>query len=127
MRTIARSLAGAIAGILILGSAASAETAGRCTHDSWNVDGQPLVAAICVPAVRSPRVDVSETFTRNGTSVNRSLALDVLSGSDVTRAIDDVDLAAVGSSKQLHLTILYRAGTASVEHALLLPGALVLK
>jgi len=127
MATIARSLGGTIAGVVLLGSAVSAQGAGRCTHDSWSVDGLPLVATLCVPAARAAQVDIGETFTRNGTSIARSLPIDVVSGSDATRAIDDIDLAGVGSTKQLHLTILYRGGTASVEHAMLLPGALVLK
>jgi hypothetical protein len=112
--------------MVLFGSAAAAET-GHCTHESWSVEGLPLVATLCVPAARTPRVDVGETFTRNGTTIARSLSIDVVNGSDVTRTIDDVDLTGVGASKQLHLTILYRAGTATVEHAMLLPGALVLK
>ncbi len=127
MRTIARSLGGTIAGMVLLGSAASADPAGRCTVERWTVDGTALTATLCVPLAHSSHVTVSETFARDGQNESRSLDVDVVGGIDVTRAIDDVDLAGVGSTKQLHLTIVYRNGMASVEHALLLPGAVVLK
>jgi len=128
MRTIARSLAGTIAGLLMFGpGAAGADPADRCTHESWSVDGSPLAAMFCVPAVPAAHVVVSETFTRNGASFARSLDLELVNGADVARAIDTVPLDALGSSKQLHLTLAYRNGRAEVEHALLLPGAVVLK
>jgi hypothetical protein len=117
MRTIAGSLAGTVAGILLLGPAASsADPTGRCTHESWMVEGMPLTATLCAPtAAVAPagHVEVAESCARNGATI--------------TRALDTVALDAVGSSKQLHLTIAYHAGAAAVEHALLLPGAVVLK
>ena len=106
---------------------AGADTAGRCTHESWSVDGQPLSATFCVPAPSGARVTVDETFARNGQSIAHALELDLVNGVDVVRAIDTVPLDAVGSAKQLHLTIAYRNGRAEVEHAMLLPGAVVLK
>jgi hypothetical protein len=117
-----------VTGLLLLaGAAASADPTARCTHESWPVEGQALTATLCVPATTGAHVTVSETVARNGQSLTRSLELDVVNGSAVTRAIDTVPLDAVGSAKQLHLTIAYRAGEAAVEHALLLPGAVVLK
>jgi hypothetical protein len=128
MRTIARSLAGTIAGLLLFGpAAAGADPTDRCTHESWSIDGSPLAAVFCVPAAPGTPIVVSETFTRNGASFSRSLDLVLVSGADVARAIDTVPLDAVGSAKQLHLTVAYRNGRADVEHALLLPGAVVLK
>jgi hypothetical protein len=128
MRTIARSLAGTIAGLLMFGpGAAGADPTDRCTHESWSVDGSPFAATFCVPAAPAAPVVVTETFTRNGASFTRTLNLELVNGADVARAIDTVPLDAVGSSKQLHLTIAYHNGRAVVEHALLLPGALVLK
>jgi hypothetical protein len=128
MRTIARSLAGTVAGLLMFGPAAtSADPADRCTRESWNVDGMPLTATLCVAAAPGAPIVVSESFSRNGERLDRSLDLALVNGADVSRAIDTVPLDAVGSSKQLHLTIAYRNGRAAVEHALLLPGALVLK
>jgi hypothetical protein len=127
MRTIARSLAGTIVVLLLGPAGAAADPNSRCTHDAWNVDGLPLSVSLCVPGERAPHVVVSETFSRNGQSFARSLEIDVVDGADATRAIDTVPLAEVGSPRSLHLTVAYRNGTASVEHALLLPGAVVLK
>jgi hypothetical protein len=128
MRTIARSLAGTVAGILLLDPAfASAAGPGQCTSESWSVEGLPLTATLCVPSDAGAHVVVGETFARNGQTLSRSLEFDVESGTDVTRAIDTVPLATIGSTKQLHLTVAYRNGRATIEHALLLPGAVVLK
>jgi hypothetical protein len=130
MRTIARSLAGTIAGILLLAPvAASADPAARCTHDAWNVGGQPLSATLCVPASgsASAHVTVTATYARAGASLTRTLDLDLENGTDVTRDIDTVPLDTLGSPLQLRVTVAYRNGAASIEHALLLPGAVVLK
>ena len=53
--------------------------------------------------------------------------MDVLPGAVVSRTVDDVPLDKIGSSKVLHLTLLERGGVVTAEHALLLPGARVLK
>jgi hypothetical protein len=128
MRTIARSLAGTVAALLMVGPAtAGADSNDRCTHESWGVDGMPLTATLCVAADPGARVVVSETFARNGQTLQRTLEIDPVNGAEVARAIDTVPLDAIGSPKQLHLTVAYRGGRAAVEHALLLPGAVVLK
>jgi hypothetical protein len=45
----------------------------------------------------------------------------------VSRGVDDVPLNPLGLSSTLHLTLTYADGKVSVEHALLLPGAVPLK
>ncbi len=111
----------------MLGPAAAGADSDRCTHESWGVDGLPLSATLCVAADPGAHVIVSETFARNGQTLQRTLEIDPVSGAEVARAIDTVPLDAIGSPKQLHLTVAYRGGLAAVEHALLLPGAVVLK
>jgi hypothetical protein len=64
---------------------------------------------------------------RGAQRLSRPLTIDVVKGATITRAVDDVPLADLGSAKQLHLTIAYRNGEAVLEHALLLPGAVVIK
>jgi hypothetical protein len=98
----------------------------NCTHDTLAVDGGPIAATFCVGAP-ADHVTVTETFSRGAQHMTRPLEIDVVSGASVTRAVDDVALADLGSNQQLHLTIAYRNGRATLEHALLLPGALVLK
>ena len=125
MSLLARSLAGTTVAFLAAGAAALAQSE-NCTHDTLAIDGGSVAAAFCVGAP-ADHVTVTETFSRGGQHIVRPLDLDVVSGASVTRAVDDVPLADLGSNQQLHLTIAYRNGRASLEHALLLPGALVLK
>jgi thiamine monophosphate kinase len=87
----------------------------------------PTAATFCVSGPPAARVTVTETFVRGAQRLTRPLTIDVVSGATVTRAVDDVPLADLGSAKVLHLTIAYRGSEAVLEHALLLPGAVVLK
>jgi hypothetical protein len=127
MRTVAGSLAGWAAAMTAAAGIAGAQTADRCTRETFPVDGAPLAIAVCVPADARVPVAATETFTRGSASFDRTLTIDVVRGAAVTRAVDEVPLDRLGSPKRLHLTIAYRDGTATIEHALLLPGAVVLK
>lgn len=125
MPLLARSFAGTTVAFLAAGATALAQGE-NCTHDTLPVDGAPIAATFCV-AAPPPHVSVTETFVRGEQRITRPLVLDVLDGAPVTRAVDDVPLGELGSKTQLHLTIDYRGGIATLEHALLLPGAVVLK
>lgn len=126
MRLLARSLTGTTVAFLAAGATVLAQGE-NCTHDSLTIDGTPTAATFCVSGTTGSRVTVTETFVRGAAQITRQLPIDVVDGAPVTRAVDDVSLAELGSDKQLHLTIAYRAGVAQLEHALLLPGAVVLK
>jgi hypothetical protein len=126
MRLLARSLAGTTVAFLAAGATALAQ-GDNCTHDTLTIDGAPTAASFCVSGPPAAQVTVSETFVRGAQSLTRPLTIAVVDGASVTRAVDDVPLTDLGSNKQLHITIAYRAGTAVLEHALILPGALVLK
>jgi hypothetical protein len=126
MRLLARSLAGTTVAFLAAGATALAQGE-NCTHDTLNIDGVPTSASFCVSGPPAAQVKVTETFVRGAQRLTRPLTIDVVDGAPVTRAVDDIPLTDLGSNKQLHVTIAYRAGTALLEHALLLPGALVLK
>jgi hypothetical protein len=82
---------------------------------------------LCVPAPAAGHVTVTATYARAGASLTRTLDLDLENGTDVTREIDTVPLDTLGSAMALRVTIAYRNGQAAIEHALLLPGAVVLK
>jgi hypothetical protein len=127
MRHLARTLAGTIVAFLAVAVPVLAQGTDRCTHDVLTVDGDSINASFCIAGPAAQHVVVNETFTRGTQTFSRPLTIDVVSGAAVTRAIDDVQLTPLGSNKQLHLTLAYQAGSASLEHALLLPGALVLK
>ena len=125
MRRIVRSLAGATA--TFLAASANAGAADRCTQDTLTVEGNPVVVGLCASQAEGGRVTVSETFSRGGASITRTLPIDVVNGAAVARGVDDVPLNELGSTKRLRVTVSYRGGTPTLEHALLLPGALVLK
>lgn len=126
MRLLAWTPAGTLVAFLAAGTAALAQ-ADNCSHDTLTVDGAPVTAAFCVAGPAAARVTVNETFERGGKQFSRPLTIDVVNGATVTRAVSDVPLTELGSDKTLHLTVAYRPGSAVLEHALLLPGAVVLK
>lgn len=126
MRVLARSLLGTSLVFLTAGAAALAQGE-NCTRDTFSIDGTPTSATFCVTGPPAARVTVTESFSRGTQHLTRQLAIEVVDGASITRAVDTVPLDELGSNKQLHLTIAYRGGQAVLEHALLLPGALVLK
>ena len=126
MRVLARFLTGATVAFLAAGTSALAQGE-NCTRDTLTIDGTPTAATFCVSGPPAAHVTVTETFVRGAQHLTRPLTIDVVDGASVTRAVDNVPLDELGSNKQLHLTIAYRNGQAVLEHALLLPGALVLK
>ena len=130
MPTIARSLAGTAftaAALAATAGATWAQPGDRCTRETFPVDGTPVSVTLCVPPDAKSRVAVNETFGRGSATFSRTLTLDVVPGASVTRTVDEVPLESIGSPKRLHLTIAFRDGQATVERALLLPGAVVLK
>jgi hypothetical protein len=127
VRLLVGPLAATTVAFLATGAFALAQTSDRCTHDTLVVDATPVAATFCTSGPPQGQVTVAETFVRGSQSFSRPLAIDLIDGAPVTRAIDDVPLTEFGSPKQLHLTIAYQNGTATLEHALLLPGAIVLK
>jgi len=127
MRHLVRSVAATTAAFLLLATGVLAQTGENCSRDVLAVDDGAVTATFCVPRAPAARVEVTESFSRGTQTFTRPLAIDVVSGATVTRAVDDVPLDALGSSKQLHLTLAYRTGEVVLEHALLLPGAVILK
>jgi hypothetical protein len=104
-----------------------------CSHDTLAVDGASIAVSLCATpearrgAGRPIPVAVDESFRTQRGGFTRSVSLEFLAGSDVSRTIDDVPLSALGIAKTLHLTLSYRDGVVRIEHALLLPGAVPLK
>src|SRR5665213_3464861 len=109
MRTFVAVLA------LFVASIASAlpQPASRCSHDTF-ADGGKTVA-------------VTETFRNASTSFSDATSIEVLAGASISRSVHDVSLAPLGLQYTLHLTLAYREAAVSIEHALLLPGAVPLK
>ena len=111
----------------------SAPAAQGCSTDAFTAHGTPLTVVLCVgpPVGRSvPKAGatVIETLATKGQEpIVRRVAIDAALADAVVRTIDDAPLGALGISGTLHMTIAYRGGSAHLEHALLVPGAIVLK
>lgn len=118
---------------LSLGSGASAQTAGRCTHETLRVRGTPVRAEYCVTAMpagkpgRDLPVPVSETFSTSRASFSQQATLRFIAGEPASRVIEDVDLGRLRLQGTLHLTLVLRGGAVAVEGAMLTPGAITIK
>ena len=124
MRTFVAVLA------LFVASIASAlpQPASRCSHDAFAVAGQPVQITVCAGAPDGGKtVAVTETFRNASTSFSDATSIEVLAGASISRSVHDVSLAPLGLQYTLHLTLAYREAAVSIEHALLLPGAVPLK
>ncbi len=116
----------AVALVLTAASAASASS-DRCTKDALTIEGVPVMATICVPAGASgSKVTVSETLVGSAGTLNHTTIFDLLPAG-VSRTVDDIVLEKLGSKRTLHVTLAYREGVVTLEHALLLPGAIPVK
>jgi hypothetical protein len=115
---------------LLAASVAPALTqpAPRCSHDAFPVAGQSVAVTVCAGAPDGGKtVAVTETFKNATATFNHATSIEVLPGAAVSRAVDDVSLAPLGLQYTLHLTLAHRAAAVTIEHALLLPGAVPLK
>jgi len=119
--------------VLALFAAAStvpalAQPAQRCTRDAFPVGGQSVAVTVCAGAPNGGKtVAVTETFKNATSTFNHVASIEVLPGASASRAVDDVSLAPLGLNFTLHLTLAYREAAVTIEHALLLPGAVPLK
>jgi hypothetical protein len=109
-------------------AAAPAQPASRCSRDVFPVAGQSLAVTVCAGAPDGGKtLAVSETFKTAKGSFDQTTSIEVLPGAAASRAVHDVSLAPLGLQYTLHLTLAYRETAVSIEHALLLPGAVPLK
>jgi hypothetical protein len=124
MRTFAAVLA-----LLAASTApALAQPAQRCSHETFPVGGQSVAVTVCAGAPDGGKtVAVTETFKNAAASFNHTTSIEVLPGATASRAVDDVALTPLGLNYTLHLTLVHREAAVSIEHALLLPGAVPLK
>lgn len=104
-----------------------------CTQETLSVQATPVTIAYCVSG--APRangaeeliVPVSATYSGPGGMLRRSSELHFMAGERVSRVLESLDLARVGLSGTLHLTLAYSRGVVRVEGALLTPGAITVK
>ena len=102
--SVAGPLAAALAGAVLADITGPAQTSVvRLTHN-WRFEG---TIARLADAIRTGDADSAVALLRSGA--------------------EDVSLAPLGLQYTLHLTLAYRQAAVSIEHALLLPGAVPLK
>lgn len=128
-----RRLVAALLLAAALPAAASAQGY-RCSKETLSVRGQPLAVAYCVTAAptKAPGsellVPVHATYAAPSGSWSEDATLRFIAGEGESRVIRNVDLAKVGSSGTLHLTLVYGSdATVRIESAMLSPGAITIK
>lgn len=72
-------------------------------------------------------VPVSAVFSAPGGSLSRTSELHFLAEAGTSRVLESLDLANLGLTGTLHLTLAYVGGSIQVEGALLTPGAITIK
>ena len=125
MRSFVATLA--LAGTVSTLTAASAQPSQKCSRESFPVGGQAVAVTVCAGAPEGRTLAVTETIRGASTSFTHNASIDVLPGAGVSRTVDDVSLTPLNLPYTLHLTLAYHGGEVTIEHALLLPGAVPLK
>ncbi len=124
---------GAATFILMAALTARSAFAAGCTTETLAVQGSPVTIGYCVTGQPRPTgaqeimVPVTATFSAPSGSQSRTSYLHFLAGERVSRMIESVDLAKLGLTGTLHLTLAYVGGLVHVEGALLTPGAITIK
>jgi hypothetical protein len=119
--------------IALAASTVAAWAATACTQETLTVESTPVTIAYCITG--QPRangaeeivVPVSETYSAPNGRLQRTIELHFLADERVSRVLETLDLAKVGLTGTLHLTLAYSRGLVQVEGALLTPGAITIK
>lgn len=110
---------------------AAAISQGHCSRETLTVRGTPVTITYCpsAPAGNGPEVTVpvAATYASPTGSFSRSTSLRFISGEGPARVLENVDLAGLGLTGTLHLTLVYAGGEVHVANALLTPGAIIVK
>ena len=103
-----------------------------CSRETLNVRGTPVTITYCTagPAARAGAemtLPVSGTYSAPGGQFTREVTMRLVQGEGPSRTLENVDLAPLGITGTLHLTLNYSGGAVRIENALLTPGAIVIK
>ncbi len=110
-----------------------AVAAPACTQETLDVRGTPVTIGYCISgAARSAGGDeivvpTVASYGAPGGSFSRARQLHFVAGEGVSRVIENLELARLGLTGTLHLTLAYSGGLVHVEGALLTPGAITIK
>jgi hypothetical protein len=124
----------ALAALAAMAAPLLAGAATPCTQETLTVQGTPVTIGYCIAGRPRPTgaqeliVPVAATYAaRGGTTFARSEDLHFLAGEGISRVIEHLDLAKLGLTGTLHLTLAYAHGVVRIEGALLTPGAITVK
>jgi hypothetical protein len=124
-----RALAG-MALLLALPLAAAAEP--QCSHETLDVQGTPITISYCL--ANQGRSDggeqsmpVQAVYSTTATSFSQTSTMRFVTSAGPARLLQSVNLAPLGLTGTLHLTLVYAGGFVRIESALLTPGAVRIK
>ena len=126
-----RALSACLLALALFPSFSLAAVAAPCTHRSLRIEGMPVALTLCTlgqrpgssAAGKTVEVSVTEDFEGPKGAFRRAATLEFLGGVAVSRTIDDVAIEPLGLSGTLHMTLALKEGNVTLEHAMLLPGA----
>jgi hypothetical protein len=121
-----------VAGALLAALPIAASAQNHCSRETLGVRGTPVTISYCVAGVpqrsgSETALAVAATYSAPAGQFNRNTTMRFVEGEGPSRILENVDLAPLGITGTLHLTLTYGAGTVRIESALLTPGAIVVK
>lgn len=120
-----------VAALLVAVLPAAAPAQNHCSRETLTVRGTAVTITYCpsAPAGTSPEVTVpvTEAYSSSGGSFTRRATLRFITGEGPSRVLENVNLAQLGLTGTLHLTLVYAGGEVRIENAMLTPGAIVIK
>ncbi len=110
--------------------AASAQE--HCSRETLSVRDTPVTISYCLAGVSvtsgaEVSLGVAGSYSAPGGSFSRNSTLRFITGEGPARVLENVDLAQLGLTGTLHLTLVYSGGAIHIENAMLTPGAIIIK
>ncbi len=118
--------------LLLIASPSAASGQAPCSHETLSVLGTPVAVGYCVEASKPAGAGevaliVAASYAGGGHTIARTTTMRFLTAEGPSRLLESIDLAPLGITGTLHLTLVYAGGLVRVESALLTPGAVIVK
>ena len=118
--------------VCALGLLVSMHPSFACTTDVLMVHQEPITVTLCdlgsaqgTDGVATLRI--REHLQRGDISLDHQTISTVPDGSTTPQTIEDIDLAKLGLSQHLHISVRLTPKGPRIEHAILLPGPIILR
>lgn len=120
-----------VAAVLVAAIPAAAQAQNHCSRETLTVRGTAVTISYCpsAPTGSGPEVTVpvAEAYSSSGGTMSRNATLRFVTGEGPSRVLENVNLAELGLTGTLHLTLVYTGGEVRIENAMLTPGAIIIK